>query len=225
MDQLFVIMMVLGGDGLLNRFLLVGSLYEAAIQYYATHAKIRMALDVNGQTITIQRTISRKWASEQLAALDHTIPYLHPRIKGAVTKNGKEPIYAMTPSAHPTRLMVSGNINEWHEAIYFNGCYMRVVDANMADSISIEIDGQWTDNGRFINLVGDWPREFHLPAPSGYEQRVYRLNLIYSGGYIAHDDVVDMSSYGLQVADCKPLDEYIDDEQMKKILLELEIMA
>ena len=206
-----------------NRFVCIGSLLECAIQYYATHAKIRMALDVNGQTITIQQTISRKWAPDQLAALDHTIPYLHPRIKGMVTKNGKEPIYTMQPSSQPTRLMVSGNINEWHGNIYFNGQYMRIV-ANMADSISIEVDGQWADNGRLINVCSDWPREFHLPAPSGYEQRVYRLNLVYSGGYIVHDGVVDIAGYGLQVADCKPLDEYIDDEQMKKILLELEIM-
>lgn len=210
---------------MLNRFLLVGSLHEAAIQYYATHAKIRMALDVNGQTITIQQTISRKWASEQLAALDHTIPYLHPKIKGTVTKNGKEPIYTMEPADSITQLMISGNINEWKGNIYFNAQAIRAVDANVVDSISIEVDGQWVDNGRFINLVGDWPREFHLPAPSGYEQRIYRLNLIYSGGYIAHDGVVDISSYGLQVADCQPLDEYIDDEQMEKILLELEIMA
>lgn len=208
-----------------NRFVCTGSLLECSIQYYATHAKIRMALDVSGQTITIQQTISRKWASEQLAALDRTIPYLHPRIKGIVTKNGKEPIYTMSPSAQPTRLMVSGNINEWNEAIYFNGCYMRIVDANMTDSISIEVDGQWVDNGRLINICGDWPRQFSIPAPSGYEQRVYRLNLIYSGGYIAHDGVVDMADCGLQVTDCQPLDEYIDDEQMKKILLELEIMA
>ena len=208
-----------------NRFLLVGSLCEAAIQYYATHAKVRLSLDVNGQTITAQQTISRKWAPDQLAALDRTIPYLHPQIKGMVTKNGKEPIYTMPPSVQPTRLMVSGNINEWHGNIYFNGQYMRIVDANMADSISIEVDGQWVDNGRFINLIGDWPREFHLPAPSGYEQRIYRLSLIYSGGYIAHDGVVDISDYGLQVADCQPLDEYIDDERMKKIMLELEIMA
>ena len=207
-----------------NRFVCVGTLLECSIQYYATHAKIRMALDVNGQTITIQQTISRKWASDRLAVLDRTIPYLHPQIKGMVTKNGKEPIYTMSPSDQPTRLMVSGNINEWQGNIYFNGQYMRVV-ANMADSISIEVDGQWADNDRLINVCSDWPREFHIPAPSGYEQRVYRLNLVYSGGYIAHDGVVDISDYGLQVVDCKPLDEYIDDEQMKKILLELEIMG
>lgn len=207
-----------------NRFMCIGTLLECAIQYYATHAKIRMALDVNGQAITIQQTISRKWLPDQLAALGDLIPYLHPKIKGMVTKNGKEPIYTMPPSVHPTRLMVSGNINEWHGSIYFNGQYIRIVDANMADSISIEVDGQWVDNGRFINLIGDWPREFHLPAPSGYEQRIYRLSLIYSGGYIAHDGVVDIADYGLQVVDCQPLDEYIDDEQMKKILLELEIM-
>lgn len=207
-----------------NRFVCIGSLLECAIQYYATHAKIRMALDVNGQAITIQQTISRKWASDQYDALCQLIPYLHPKIKGMVTKNGKEPIYTMQPSVQPTRLMVSGNINEWHGNIYFNGQYMRIVDANMADSISIEVDGQWVDNGRFINLVGDWPREFHIPAPSGYEQRVYRLRLAYCSGGIAHDGMVDFAPYGLQVVDCQPLDEYIDDEQMKKIMLELEIM-
>lgn len=206
-----------------NRFVCVGTLLECSIQYYATHAKIRMALDVSGQTITIQQTISRKWAPDQLAALDHTIPYLYPQIKGMVTKNCKEPVYTMPPSVQPTRLMVSGNINEWHDNIYFNGQYMRIV-ANMGDSISIEVDGQWVDNERLINVCGDWPREFHIPAPSGYEQRVYRLNLIYSGGYMSHDGVVDIADYGLHVADYQPLDEYIDDEQMKKILLELEIM-
>lgn len=208
-----------------NCFLACGTLLECAIQYYATHAKICIALDVNGQTITIQQTISRKWASDQITELDRTIPYLHPQIKGTVTKNGKEPIYTMPPSVQPTRLMVSGNINEWKGSIYFNGQYMRIVDVNMADNISIEVDGQWVDNGRLVNIVGDWPREFHIPAPDDYEQRIYRLNLIYSGGYIAHDGVVDISPYGLQVVDCQPLDEYIDDEQMKKILLELEIMA
>lgn len=207
-----------------NRFVCIGTLLECSIQYYATHAKIRMALDVNGQTITIQQTISRKWSHDQLAALDLTIPYLHPQIKGMVTKNGKEPVYTMFSSDHPTRLMISGNINEWHGNIYFNGQYINLC-TNMADSISIEVDGQWVDKDRLINVCGDWPREFHIPAPSGYEQRVYRLSLIYSGGYIAHDGVVDISAYGLQVANCQPLDEYIDDEQMKKILLELEIMA
>lgn len=209
----------------INRFIAVGDLHELAIQFYRTHAKIRLSLIVNNQAITIRQTISRKWASGQYDALCQLIPYLHPKIKGIVSKNGKEPIYTMTPSTRPTRLMVSGNINEWHEVIYFNGQYMRIVDANMADSISIEVDGQWVDNERLINICGDWPRQFSIPAPSGYEQRVYRLNLIYSGGYMSHDGVVDISGYGLQVADCNPLDEYIDDEQMKKILLELEIMA
>lgn len=206
-----------------NRFVCIGTLLECSIQYYATHAKVRMALDVNGQTITIQQTISRKWVKEQYAALGDLIPYLHPKAKGTVTKNGKETIYTMEPSDSITHLMISGNINEWHGNIYFNGQYMRVV-ANMADSISIEVDGQWVDNGRLVNIVGDWPREFHIPAPDGYERRLYRLQLAYSAGYVEHDGVVDAAPYGLQVVDCQSLDEYIDDEQMKKILLELEIM-
>lgn len=209
---------------MINRFIVVGDLHEMAIQFYRTHAKIRLSLIVNNQAITIQQTISRKWASDQYDALCQLIPYLHPKIKGMVSKNGTEPIYTMTPSAKPTRLMVSGNINEWHGNIYFNGQYIDLC-ANMGDTISIEVDGQWVDNERLINICGDWPRQFSIPAPSGYEQRVYRLRLIYSGGYIAHDGVVDISPYGLRVVDCQPLDEYIDDEQMKKILLELEIIG
>ena len=94
----------------------------------------------------------------------------------------------------------------------------------MTESISIEVDGQWVDKDRLINVCGDWPREFHIPPPSGYEQRVYRLNLVYNGGYIAHDGVVDISDYGFQMATCHPLDEYIDDEQMNKFFLFLYIM-
>ena len=207
-----------------NCFMAIGGLHECSIQFYPTHAKIRLSLDVKGQCITIQQTISRKWAKRQYDDLCRIIPYLHPKIKGIVTKNDREPIYTTLPADKSTRLIVSGNINEWHDNIYFNGQYINLC-ANMADDISIEVDGQWVDNRRLINVCGDWPREFHIPAPSSYEQRVYRLGLTYNGGYRSHDGVVDISDYGLQVADCKPLDEYIDDEQMKKNLLELEIMA
>ena len=53
---------------------------------------------------------------------------------------------------------------------------------------------------------------------------MYRLRLSYSAGYVERDGVVDDAPYGLQVLSCQPLDEYVSDEQMKKILLELEIM-
>lgn len=207
-----------------NCFIAIGGLNEISIQLYATHAKIRLSLDVNNQTITIQQTISRKWAKQQYNELCSLIPQLSPKTKGIVSKNGKEQIYTMQPSNQPTRLMISGNINEWHSNIYFNGQYMRIVDANMADNISIEVDGQWVNNNRLINICGDWAREFHISAPPGYEQRLYRLKLIYNAGYSVQNGVVNISSYGLSISSYKPLYEYIDDELMKKILLELEIM-
>lgn len=203
----------------------MGDLHECAISFYHTHVKIHLSLDINNQSITINQTISHKWQKDRCDELCRMIPYLHPRIDGVVTKNGKEQIYTMQAADKPTKLMVSGNINEWHSGIYFNGCYMRIVDANSADSISIEVSGQWADNNRFINICGDWPREFHIPAPRGYEQRLYKLNLTYDAGYIIHDGIVDTSDYGLHIVDYEPLDEYIDDEQMQKILLELEIMS
>lgn len=208
---------------MVNRYLCVGTLSECVIQFYRTHIKVRLSLEVNHQVITMQQTISRKWNAEQYQALYNAIPYLHPQIEGIVTKGEHEQIYTMPPADKPTRLMVSGNINEWRGRIYFNAQYIRP-EPRVPDSMTIELDGQWIDGYKLVNVVGDWPREFHLDAPSGYEKRIYRLGLIYSGGYTERDGVVDISNYGLQVVDCQPLDEYIDGEQMKKILLELEIM-
>lgn len=206
-----------------NRFIAIGSLLECVIQYYATHIKICMALDVNGQIITVQQTISRKWVPDQIAALDRSIPCLHPCIDGVVTKGEHERIYTMPQADSPTRLMVSGNINEWHGRIYFNAQYIRP-EPRAPDSMTIELDGQWVDNKRLVNVIGDYPRAFSLDAPVGYERRVYRLRLDYSAGYVERDGVVDDAPYGLQMLSCQSLDEYIGNEQIKKILLELEIM-
>lgn len=209
---------------MVNKFLCVGNLHECIISFYATHVKIRLSLDINNQSITFSQTISHKWQKDRCDEICRMIPYLHPRIDGMITKNGKEQIYTMRQDDKPTKLLISGNINEWRGNIYFNSQYMRIVDANAADNINIEVSGQWADKNRFINICGDWPREFHINAPNGCEKRIYMLNLIYSGGYMVHDGVVDISPYGLQIVDFKPLDKYISDEQMDKILLELEIM-
>lgn len=208
---------------MVNRFLAIGELSECAIQFYRTNIKIRLSLEVNYQVITMQQTISRKWNDEQYQELCRIIPCLHPRIDGVVTKGDHEWIYAMPQSDNPTRLMVSGNINEWHGRIYFNAQYIRI-EPRAPDSMTIELDGQWVDNKRLVNVIGDYPRAFSLDAPVGYERRVYRLQLGYSAGYVEQDGVIDDAPYGLQMLSCQPLDEYIDDEQTKKILLELEIM-
>lgn len=208
---------------MVNRYLCVGALSECAIQFYRTHIKVRLSLEVNHQVITMQQTISRKWNAEQYQALCEAIPYFHPQIEGIVTKGEHDRICTMPPADSPTRLMVSGNINEWHGWIYFNAQCIRI-EPRAPDSMVIELDGQWVDGHRLVNVVGDWPREFHLDAPAGYERRAYRLRLGYSAGYAEQDGIVVDAPYGLQMLSCQPLNEYIDDEQMKKILLELEIM-
>ena len=171
----------------------------------------------------MQQTISRKWNAEQYQELCRTIPCLHPHIDGIVNKGEHEQIYTMPQADNPTRLMVSGNINEWRGRIYFNAQYIRP-EPRAPDGMTIELDGQWVDNKRLVNVIGDYPRAFSLDAPVSYERRVYRLRLSYSAGYVEHDGVIDDAPYGLEMLSCQPLDEYISDEQMKKILLELEIM-
>lgn len=207
-----------------NNFLMVGRLHEATIQLYATHAKTRMTIDTGNKIVQIQQTISHKWDKQQYDGLCAMIPYLHPRIDGSVLKNGKEQIYTMTATDSPTELLISGNISEWKGNIYFNACYMQLVQKAVY-GLKISLDGQWAAKDRFINVCGDWPREFAIQAPDGYEQRIYRLDLIYSAGYSVQDGVVNISRYGLKMANCQPMDEYISNEQMQKILLELEIIS
>ena len=60
----------------------------------------------------------------------------------------------MKKSDMPTRLLVSGNINEWKKSLYYNVQYCRIVEDNAADSMNIEMDGQWLDSSRLRMVDG-----------------------------------------------------------------------
>ena len=174
--------------------------------------------------ITCQQTISRKWGAQQIQSWLDMILTMHPRIDGYVYVNNSH-YYTIKKSNTPTMLLVSGNVNEYKKSLYYNMQYCRTepdVKANRC-GLSIEIDGQWVDNERFVNLTGEWARLFHIDAPSAYEKRLYRLKLDYSNGAVVDGDMVKVEPYGLKMVGCAPLNEYIDDEQMKNIILELEI--
>lgn len=208
---------------MINRYLVVGNLSEIRIDLFKTHMRIKLSIAITPTNIiTCQQTISRKWGAAQIQSWLDMIPALHPRINGYVYANNQH-YYTMKKSDAPTRLLVSGNVNEYKKSLYYNMQYCRIGPNSSRCGLSIELDGQWVDNERFINLTGEWARMFHIPAIDGYENRLYRLKLDYSNGAVVDGDMVKVEPYGLKMVDYRPLDEYISDEQMKNIMLELEI--
>ena len=210
---------------LVNRFLGCGNLQELRIDLFKTHMRIKLSIAITPTNIiTCQQTISRKWGAAQIQSWLDMAANLHPRTDSHIYVNNQH-YYCMYSSQSPTRLLVSGNINEYKKSIYFNMQYCRIEPNSSRCGLSIELDGQWVDSSRFVNLTGEWARLFYIPAIDGYENRLYRLKLDYSNGAVADEDMVKVEPYGLKMVDYQPLDEYIDDGQMKNILLEIEITS
>lgn len=130
----------------------------------------------------------------------------------------------MKKSDIPTRLLVSGNINEWKKSLYYNVQYCRIAEDNAPDSMNIEMDGQWVDSSRFLNICGDSPRVFNIKRPNGYEGCICRLHLEYDAGYsIAQNRVITHPS-GLSVVDYKKTDAAMRQEEIDKWMLEWSIV-
>lgn len=131
----------------------------------------------------------------------------------------------MKKSNTPTRLLVSGNINEWKKSLYYNVQYCRIVEDNAADSMNIEMDGQWVDSSRFLNICGDSPRVFNIKRPDGCGGCICRLQLEYDAGYTIEQNRVITYPSGLRVVDCKRTDEAISQEEIDKWMLEYDIIS
>lgn len=174
--------------------------------------------------ITCQQTISRKWNEVQIKQWLDMMPYIHPRIDSYVyVKNQR--YYTMKKSDTPTKLLVSGNINEWKKSLYFNVQYCRIADDNAVDGMSIEMDGQWVDSGRFLNICGNSPRVFSIQRPDGCDGRICRLRLAYDAGYSIEKNRVMTHESGLSIVDCKLTDAVMSQEEIDKWMLEYEIIS
>ena len=131
----------------------------------------------------------------------------------------------MKKSDMPTRLLVSGNINEWKKSLYYNVQYCRIVEDNAADSMNTEMDGQWLDSGRFLNICGDSPRVFTIKRPDDGVGCICRLRLEYDAGYSIGQNRVITHPSGLSVVDCKRTDVAMSQEEIDKWMLEYEIIS
>ena len=125
----------------------------------------------------------------------------------------------------PTRLLVSGNINEWKKSLYYNVQYCRIVEDSADDSMNIEMDGQWLDSSRLLNICGDSPRVFTIKRPDGCDGCICRLQLEYDAGYSIEQNRVITHPSGLSVVDCKRTYTAMSQEEIDKWMLEYEIIS
>lgn len=100
----------------------------------------------------------------------------------------------------------------------------RIVEDNVADSMNIEMDGQWLDSSRFLNICGDSPRVFTIKRPDGCDGCICRLRLEYDAGYSIEQNQVIMHPNGLNVVDCKKTDAAMSQEEIDKWMLEYDII-
>lgn len=171
----------------------------------------------------MSQTLSRKWNEAQIKSWLAMAQYIHPRIDSYIYVKNKH-YYTMKKSDTPTRLLVSGNINEWKKSLYYNVQYCRIVEDNAADSITIEMDGQWLDSSRFLNICGDLFRVFNIKRPDGCEGCIYRLRLEYDAGYSIEQNRVITHLSGLRAIDCKRTDTAMSQEEIDKWILEWSIV-
>lgn len=209
---------------MLNRFMLLGELSEISILLFPTHLRVRLSINVNNQTITIQQTINRRWNKKQYDELCDMIHLFRPRIDGYVLKNGVEKIYTIKSNSNPSRLLISGNVNEYKNNIYFNGQYIRF-EPNGHDFLSIEIDGQWIDNNRLLNVLNDSPVVFHFrDVANMINDGIYRINFTYNAGYNVCNNIVSTNQDGLIIQSCKYISPPMEKEKIDKLMLEYEII-
>ena len=172
----------------------------------------------------MSQTLSRKWNEAQIKSWLNMAQYIYPRIDSYIYVKNKH-YYTMKKSDTPTRLLVSGNINEWKKSLYYNVQYCRIVEDSAADSINIEMDGQWLDSSQFLNICGDSPRVFNIKRPDGCEGCICLLRLEYDAGYSIEQNLVVTHPSGLSVVNYKRTDAAMSQEEIDRWMLEYEIIS
>ena len=200
---------------LTNKFTAIGQLQEANVQLYPTHIKIKLSLSINDITLTLYQTTSKRFNRQQYDNIMSMLPNLHCEIDGWVYAKGEQ--YYKLKQDKPSRLLISGNLSTYANRVFFN----------MADMLSIELDGQWINNHQFLNVLYSSPRVFNITPPNIWQDDcLYHLKLGYNAGYNIIDGIVQSNDNSeLFILSYDKLDKYIDDELKKKLLLEWDIIS
>ena len=210
---------------LLNKFTLIGYLSEIRVDLFRSHIKAKLSIDLQDNNITCYATISRRFNKEWHHEFEVLLSYLVPKQDGWVYVNGEQ-YYKMDSCAQPSCLFLSGNISSSVDIIFFNFEYCKILDEQLAPYVSIEIEGQFVDKDRFLNIISDSPRIFNLNRPNqAIDGKIYKAWLKYNPSYRIQDDTiypVDINK--LTLSRIEQTNKQIPDEQLQDYLLEWKII-
>lgn len=210
---------------LLNKFTLIGYLSEIRVDLFRSHIKAKLSIDLQDNNITCYATISRRFNKEWYHEFESLLSQLVPKQDGWVYVNSEQ-YYKMDSCTQPSCLFLSGNISSSGDMIFFNFEYCKILDEQLAPSISIEIEGQFVDKDKFLNIISDSPRIFNLKRPNrAIEGKIYKVWLQYNPSYRIQDDTiypVDINK--LTLARIEQTNKQIPDEQLQDYILEWKII-
>lgn len=195
------------------------------MELFYTHIKIKLSIEINGKPITCYGTISYKFNQLLYDKIINIIPSLFPKIEGYVyLKNDKH--YKLKPSNHQTKLFISGNLSQYSHMLFFNLEYIDLINQRYSDRIEIELEGQFVDKDKFLNIISDSPRIFNIKQPKQSNgDKIYKIWIQYNLPYTVQDDIIyPVDIDRLTLAKIETTDKKITDEQLKDYLLEWKII-
>ena len=210
---------------LLNKFTLIGYLSEIRVDLFRSHIKAKLSIDLQDNNITCYATISRRFNNEWHHEFESLLSQLVPKQDGWVYVNGEQ-YYKMDSCTQPSCLFLSGNISSSGDMIFFNFEYCKILDEQLSPYVSIEIEGQFVDKDRFLNIISDSPRIFNIKRPKkANEDKIYKAWIQYHPSYTIQDDIVyPVEVDRLTLAKIESTDKQITDEQLQNYLLEWKII-
>lgn len=210
---------------LLNKFTLIGYLSEIRVDLFRSHIKAKLAIDLHSYIVTCYATISRRFNNEWHQEFESLLSRLEPKQDGWVYVNG-ERYYKIYSCAQPSCLFLSGNISSSGDMMFLNFEYCKILDEKLAPYVSIEMEGQFVDKDKFLNIISDSPRIFNIKRTNrAIEGNIYKVWLQYSPSYEIQDDIVyPVEIDKLALAKIEPTDKQITNEQLQDYLLEWKII-
>ena len=210
---------------LLNKFTLIGYLSEIRVDLFRSHIKAKLAIDLHSYIVTCYATISRRFNNEWYQEFESLLSRLEPKQDGWVYVNG-ERYYKIYSCTQPSCLFLSGNISSSGDMIFINFEYYKILDEQLAPSMDIEIEGQFVDKDKFLNIISDSPRIFNLKRPSrAIDGKIYKACLRYNPSYRIQDDTIyPMDISKLTLARIEKTNKQIPDEQLQDYMLEWKII-
>ena len=210
---------------LLNRFTLIGYLSEIRVDLFRSHIKAKLSINLQGYNITCYTTISKRFNNEWYKEFESLLSRLIPKQDGWVYVNNKQ-YYTINSCTQPSCIFLSGNISSSSNMIFFNFEYCKIMNEQLTPYISIEIEGQFIDKDKFLNIISDSPRIFNLKRPNrAIDRKIYKAWLQYNPSYRVQDNTiypVDISK--LTLARIKQTNKQITDEQLQDYILEWKII-